>query len=238
VHFILDASGSMLQRIDGVRRIQIARQVLLDAVRARLAPGTPVALRVFGHKEPNACRSDLELPLGPLEPAAAGAVIGRIEAQNLARTPIADALARVEGDLARAAGPRTVVLLTDGEETCGGDPEAAIRALLDKGIDLRLNIVGFALNDEALEGQFEAWAELGGGRYFTAADAAGLSAALDDALRVPFTVYDHAGGQVAAGLVDGAPVVLPPGRYRVAIGSAPPRTVDVPGGEVVTLDVD
>lgn len=238
VHFILDASGSMLQRIDGVRRIEIARQVLLESVSRRLAPGTPVALRVFGHKEPNACRSDLELPLGPLDAAAASAVIGRIEAQNLARTPIADSLARVTADLARATDPRTVVLLTDGEETCGGDPEAAIRALLDQGIDLRLNIVGFALNDEDLDRAFESWAVLGGGRYFTAGDAAGLSAALDDALRTPFIVYDRAGSRVADGVVDGAPVLLPAGRYRVVIGSAPPRVVDVPGGGAVTVDAD
>jgi hypothetical protein len=223
VLFILDASGSMLQRMDGKRRIEIARQVLTEAVTKHLQAGTPVALRVFGHREPNACRSDLEIPLQPLDPAKAGTTIGRVEARNLARTPIGESIAKAESDLAKASGPKTIVLLTDGEETCDGDPEKVIRALVDKGFDMRLNIVGFALNDEALESQFEAWAELGGGRYFTADDAAGLSDALEEALRVPFVVYDRSGILVAEGLVDGGATELPSGSYRVVIQTVPPK---------------
>jgi len=238
VLFILDASGSMLQRMDGTRRIEIARQVLTEAVTKHLQPGTPVALRVFGHREPNACRSDLEIPLQPLDPAKAGATIGRVEARNLARTPIGDSLAKAESDLAKASGPKTIVLLTDGEETCDGEPEKVIRGLAEKGFDMQLNIVGFALNDEALESQFEAWAELGGGRYFAANDAAGLSDALEEALRVPFVVYDRAGAEVAAGVVDGEQVELPAGVYTVVVQGAPPRLfeeVRVNGGEGVSL---
>lgn len=240
VLFILDASGSMLQRMDGKRRIEIARQVLVEAVTKHLEPGTPVALRVFGHREPNACRSDLEISLQPLDAAKASAAIGSVEARNLARTPIADSLAKAESDLAKASGPKTIVLLTDGEETCDGDPEKVIRGLAEKGFDMQLNIVGFALNDEQLEGQFAAWAELGGGRYFTANDAAGLSDALADALRVPFVVYDRAGVEIAGGAVDGAKLELPSGIYRVLVQSSPPQVferVEVHGGAAVGLQL-
>ena len=238
VLFILDASGSMLQRMDGKRRIEIARQVLTEAVTKHLQPGTPVALRVFGHREPNACRSDLELPLQPLDPAKAGVTIGRVEARNLARTPIGDSIAKAESDLAKATGPRTIVLLTDGEETCDGDPEKVIRDLADKGFDMRLNIVGFALDDDALESQFEAWAELGGGRYFAADDAAGLSDALEDALRVRFVVYDDSGVTVTEGLVDGDPIELPGGTYRVVVQTSPQQAFEntqIAGGENIKL---
>jgi hypothetical protein len=118
VELILDASGSMLKRLDGKRRIVIAKEVLSEAVNKHIPPGTPVALRVFGHKEPNSCRTDLEIPLGPLDPAKANKTIQGVNAMNLAKTPIADSLAKVESDLKGAPGRKVIVLVTDGEETC------------------------------------------------------------------------------------------------------------------------
>ena len=220
VSLILDASGSMLQRMDGVRRIEIAKRGLIEAVSRHIAPGTPVALRVFGHRQPNACRTDLEIPLGPLDPAAAQRLIDGIQARNLARTPIADSLAKVESDLAKAKGPKTLVLVSDGEETCGGDPGAVIQVLIDKGFDFRLNIIGFALDDDLLEAQFAEWAELGGGEYYSAGDADSFNRALQAALQIPYAVFDREGVEVARGLVDGDPVELPAGTYRVTVMAA------------------
>ncbi|HSM27725.1 MAG TPA: VWA domain-containing protein, partial [Thioalkalivibrio sp.] len=241
VSLILDASGSMLQRMDGVRRIEIAKRGLVDAVSRHLAPGTPVALRVFGHREPNACRTDLEIPLAPLDPAAAQRQIGDIQARNLARTPIADSLAQVESDLSMANGPKTVVLVTDGEETCDGDPGAVIQSLLDKGFDFRLNIIGFALDDETLEAQFAEWSELGGGAYFSAGDADSFGQALQAALQVPYAVYDRQGVEVARGLVDGEPVELPAGSYRVVVAAVSTQQFEdirIPAETEVELRLD
>ena len=75
---ILDASGSMLQRQNGERRIEIARRTLARLVADTIPAGTGFALRVFGNREADACRSDLEIPLGPLDVAAASAVINAI----------------------------------------------------------------------------------------------------------------------------------------------------------------
>ena len=202
---------------------------------------TPVALRVFGHKEPNACRTDLEIPLKPLDPAAASKTIAGVDAMNLAKTPIADSLAKVEADLQSAKGRKVVVLVTDGEETCDGDPEKGIQALQERGIEVTLNIVGFAIDDAALESQFESWATLGGGRYFSAKNQEGLSASLEEALRVPYLVYDSAGTQVREGVVDGEPVELEQGFYRVVVQTSPPKTfdkVEVPGEQEVSLKVE
>jgi hypothetical protein len=93
----------------------------------------------------------------------------------------------VPEDLAGATGQRVVILLTHGEETCGGDPEAVITALRERGDDVRLNIVVFAVDDESLKAQFERWAVLGGGEYFDASSADELAASLALALRVPYT---------------------------------------------------
>lgn len=223
---ILDASGSMLQRLDGERRIEIAKRGLAQAITDRIPPGTPVALRVFGHKEAESCRSDLEIPLQALDVPAAKAVIGKIQAKNLARTPIADSLAMVRRDLAQAKGPRTIVLVTDGEETCDGDPEAVIRELVGEGYDVRLNIIGFALDDPILEQIFGEWAKLGGGEYFSAADKQGFDQAVGKALQVSYTVIDAGGNAVAHGQVDGEPIALPPGIYQVRVGLVPELIIE------------
>ena len=240
VELILDASGSMLQRLEGKRRIVVAKEVLTEAVQQHIPAGTPVALRVFGHKEVDSCRTDLEIPLGPLDPVAAASTIDGINAMNLARTPIADSLAAVENDL-QGAGSGVIVLVTDGEETCEGDPGKVIEALRNKGLQVSLNIVGFAIDDVELAAQFESWAELGGGRYLAANDQGGLSQAIEQALKVPYTAYDQSNNEVASGTVDGAPVELASGLYRVVVKTSPPLTfedVDVRGEDEVVLRLE
>ena len=240
VELILDASGSMLKRMDGKRRIVIAKEVLSEAVNEHIPAGTPVALRVFGHKEPNSCRTDLEIALKPLDPAAASKTIEGVNAMNLAKTPIADSLAKVESDLKKADGRKVVVLVTDGEATCDGDPEKVIQSLRDKGFDVTLNIVGFAIDDAELESQFESWSELGGGRYFSAKNQEGLSDSIREALQVPYSVYDSGGTLAGEGVVDGEPLELEQGFYRIVVATSPPKIfdkVEVPGEEEVILEV-
>jgi Mg-chelatase subunit ChlD len=239
IELILDASGSMLKRLDGKRRMAIAKEVLTEVVSKHIPPGTPVALRVFGHRQANACRSDLEVALKPLNSASMLKAIQSVEAMNLAKTPIAASLAAVESDLKGAKGRKIVVLVTDGEETCEGDPAATVQKLRDKGVDVTLNIVGFAIDSAELESSFQSWAKLGGGRYFQARDQRGLSAAVQDAVMVPYSVYDQTGTLVATGLVGGEAVLLEQGHYRVVVQGSPAKSypkVEVTAGKELLLD--
>lgn len=241
VEIILDASGSMLKRMDGTRRIAIAKEVIRQTVRETLPDGIPLALRVYGHREAGSCRTDLEIPLAPLDKDAFLGKLDDIQAVNLAKTPIGDSLAAVASDLSGAEGRRLVVLLTDGEETCEGDPAAEIGMLQDGGFDVRVNIVGFAIDDEDLKRQFAEWAEIGGGQYLDAGEAAGLSDAMRKALQIPFTVTDADGEAVASGLVDGDPLKVPPGQYSVRIDSATPttfRNVALAPGDERVIEMD
>ncbi|CAM2063717.1 VWA domain-containing protein [Sulfidibacter corallicola] len=226
VELILDASGSMLQRMDGKRRIDIAKQALVDLVTQTIPEGTPFALRVFGHQEADACRTDLEQALAPLNRSKTVARIKQIQAKNLAKTPIAESLSLVASDLAKVKGQRMVVLITDGEETCGGDPAATIQALKDGGIDVRVNIVGFAIEDEALKQAFALWADLGDGAYFDADNAAQLGESVTDAFQIPYDVLDATGEAVASGMVGAEPVEVPAGTYRVQTRETPPRVIE------------
>jgi hypothetical protein len=236
VEIILDASGSMLQRIDGVRRIELAKTALGGLVGGIVPAGTPFALRVFGNREAGSCRTDLEIPLAPLASASATSRIGTIQAINLAKTPIAASLGLVREDLAGARGPVVVVLVTDGEETCDGDPAAAIQALSASGMDVRVNIVGFAIDEQQLRETFQAWSRLGNGRYVEANDGGELAEAMRSSLSAPFEVLSGS-EVVGTGTVNGPELRLVPGTYTVRLlgpspRNLPPATVES-GGDLV-----
>lgn len=225
VELILDTSGSMLDALEGQRRIDVAKTVLGGLVAETIPPGTPLALRVFGHT-PDSCETNLALPPQPLDPGAMTGLISGLDAIDGFNIPSGASLAAVAEDPHGVAGPIIVVLVTDGEETCGGDPAAVLRALAAQGIDVRVNIVGFAVEDEALKTQFREWAHLGNGQYFDAAGAADLGRAIAAAVRPPFRIVDAAGNDLGGGLVDGDPVEVPPGRYRVDVLAARTATSD------------
>ena len=238
VEVILDASGSMLKRQDGQRRIDIAKSVLSDLVRESLPSATPFAMRVFGHREADSCRTDLEISLSPLDATAAASRISGVEAMNLAKTPIAKSLELVAQDLAGVEGTSVVVLVTDGEETCGGDPAAAVEKLRGLGFDVRVNIVGFAIDDDDLKSQFRYWADLGGGAYHDAAGATDLATSIRESLQASFDVLDAGGETVASGSVSGGSVELPAGSYRVRVeGRAEEIPITVMAGDTTVVDL-
>lgn len=238
VELILDASGSMLQRIGDGRRVDLARDALRRIVTSRMPPGQPVALRVFGDSAAGSCDTMLRLPLMPLAPDLLLQAVNAAEPVNLAKTPIAASLEAAGRDLAAHPGRRVIVLLTDGEETCGGDPEAAIDALRAGGVEVTVNIVGLAVEDPALDSVFSRWAERGGGRYIPADDAATLEGALAAAMGERFVVRAAPGAAVVAtGLVGGPPVDLPARTWFVEVenGGAVWPAVEIAEGAAVTL---
>lgn len=237
VELILDASGSMLQKLGAQRRIDIAKQTLIKLTSSTIPAGTPFALRVFG-REVDSCQTDLDVPLGPLNAAVVGPRIAALNAKNGAKTPIGASLAKVAEDLATAKGEKLVVLITDGEETCGGDAAAEIEKLRKAGIGTRVSIVGFALDDQQLAATFRRWSDLGAGAYFDAKDAAGLDKALTEALRPGFDVVNAQGQILASGVVGGEAVSVPAGNHTVrprggAAGAGKP--VLVQPGETVAV---
>ena len=93
VEIILDASGSMLQRMGDRRRMDVARATLVDLVEKTLPPGTPFAFRAFGTREAN-CESDLLQKVQPLDRKRVGAMVRKLNATNMAKTPIGASLDR------------------------------------------------------------------------------------------------------------------------------------------------
>lgn len=226
VAVILDASGSMLQRLDGERRIDIAKAAVTDLVSEVLPDSVALTLRVFGHREADSCRTDLEIPPAPLDRGAAAAKVASVEAMNLARTPIAESLRLTAADIAERPGAKLVILVTDGEETCDGDPAAVVAELAASGADVRVNIVGFAIDELMLRETFAEWARLGRGKYFNATDAAELAASLRESIEVPYAVEDASGRLVATGTVNGPAVSVDAGTYSVVVQGSAPRRIE------------
>jgi hypothetical protein len=216
VEIILDASGSMLQKLGGERRIDIAKKTLTKLTSSTIPAGTPFAFRVFG-REVDSCQTDLDVPVGPLNPAAVAQRIAALVAKNGAKTPIGASLDKAADDLKSITGEKLIVLVTDGEETCGGDPAASIERLRKAGIGTRVSIVGFALDDEKLATTFRRWSDAGGGAFFDAKDAPGLDQSLTEALRPGFEVVNAQGQVIASGLVGGDAVQVLAGNHTVRI---------------------
>ncbi len=234
VEVILDSSGSMWRKLDGRFRYVIANEVLSNLVTDILPAEIPFALRVFGNREESTCRTDLEVPLSPLNAESVSNIIVDIEPKPYAGTPLADSIKQVASDLAEASGPKTVVLITDGEESCDGDVEAEIIALREQDIDVILNIIGFdfeAEDKEVARERFRQWAELGGGQYFDASSAEELELSLTQAATTPpeitFEVLDGTGEVVATSIVDGEEIELLAGNYQLRFLTVEPYIIDV-----------
>ena len=235
VEVILDASGSMGQLLpSGASRMEAAKAVLMQLADTAFPVGVPLALRVFGHLEPTTCHQSLELPLEPFEAERFKQVVAAIEPKLLSGTPLGESIALAGENLAQSEGQKMVVLVTDGEESCDGDPLAAIEQLRAAGVDT-VNIVGFALEDEAVKETFRAWAEIGGGRYLDAASGEELGAALLEVLQPEFVVFDGSGEEVARGRVNDEPIEIPSGLYDVRVLSVPEKRIE--GVRVVEQDV-
>lgn len=178
---VLDVSGSMWSKLGGETRIEAARRALARLIRG-LPAGSQVGIVAYGHRREADCK-DIEV-VAPLAPLAAEGLIAKVNALTpKGKTPIAAAVTaafRVAADR-----PANVILVSDGLETCDPDPCATVARLAASDTDLVLHVVGFGLGGEESPAQLECLAQAGRGRYFDAADAAGLEAALNEASSAP-----------------------------------------------------
>lgn len=180
---VLDASGSMWGQIDGRAKLEIAREAL-GSVLAGLPAETELGLMAYGHREKGSC-DDIELVVPP-GPGTAQAITNAANAMKfLGKTPLTEAVRRAASDLKSTEAKATVILITDGIETCEADPCALGAELEASGVDFTAHVVGFGLTAE--EGATVAClAENTGGRYIEAKDAGSLV----DALKTTVAVVD------------------------------------------------
>ncbi|WP_367715482.1 VWA domain-containing protein [Nitratireductor sp. GISD-1A_MAKvit] len=173
---VLDGSGSMWGQINGTTKIEIARETL-RRVMETLPQNTELGLVAYGHREKGSC-SDIEIAIPPAA-GTAGAIADFADRLNpRGKTPLSEAVRQAAAELRIEENAATVILVTDGLETCNADPCALGRELEAAGVDFTAHVVGFGLSEE--EGrQVACLAENTGGLYLKADDAGQLAEALE-----------------------------------------------------------
>jgi Mg-chelatase subunit ChlD len=228
VEIVVDASRSMWGRMDGEPKMSVAKDILQD-VSYWFPEDLNLALRAYGSTSPSesadCADSALLVPFADENRAPIRAAVAGL--RPLGQTPIAYALNQASRDFGARSDDRAVVLVTDGIESCGGDPVQAAQDLRDQGIVV--HVIGFGLGNAADEdtASLQAVARASGGRYVTAGSAEELKAALAQTVATSYSVYKGR-TQVASGsLGSGRPLYLPEGDYRVELHSSPPQSLPV-----------
>ena len=262
LELILDASGSMNANLPGGdTRLAAAKKAVAQVV-AGLPADTQLAFRAYGHQSPREkhdCQdTQLLVPFGP-----AGEVGAKVDASARALTargytPITRVLELAAKDFAGKTGEKVIVLVSDGKETCDGDPCATAAALAAADIDLSIHAIGFEV-DLAAKKQLQCIAQVARGTYTDAGGAAQLAEALRQAVvakmekvaplgKEPGNLQvkgaDLGGHEVrnAAGAKVGEvsstieTIKLPPGLYQVSFGNAWWKSVQVESKKLTVLE--
>lgn len=177
----LDSSGSMAEDTNGEPRMTAAKIAITEFVDS-LPETTQVSLIAFGHKGSNSevdkaisCKGiETVYPLAAKDSDRFQAAVDSFIPTGY--TPLASTLELAEQNLATLAGDNNqnvVYLVSDGEETCDGDPVSIAQRLRNSQTQLVINVIGFDVDNNAQQ-QLNATAQAGGGKYFSAKDRAEL----------------------------------------------------------------
>ncbi|MDE9450940.1 VWA domain-containing protein [Aliiroseovarius sp. Z3] len=202
---VLDGSGSMWGQIDGTAKITIAQDVIDDLLQT-LPTDQALGLTVYGHRRKGDC-SDIETLVAPGSEtkAAISTAVNAIKPKG--KTPMTDAVIAAAQSLRYTEEKATVILVSDGIETCNPDPCAAARALEEAGVDFTAHVIGFDINDPEAMAQMQCLAAETGGTFRSAADARELGAALVEVASAPEPQPEPVTISFRATLGKGGPVI-------------------------------
>jgi Ca-activated chloride channel homolog len=176
VILVLDASGSMRAKIDGKSKMDIAKAVVGRIVKS-WNPADELGLVAYGHRTKGSCE-DIEVLR---EPGTLNSTEYMTSVKGLnpkGKTPMTQAVRVAAESLQYTEKKATVILVSDGIETCDADPCAVAEELAKAGIDLKVHAVGFGLDDKGAVAQLKCLAEKTGGTFTTANNEADLQKAL------------------------------------------------------------
>ncbi len=210
--FILDASGSMWGRVQKQSKIVVAKSVLRQLL-SQIPQGTELGLIAYGHRQRSDCK-DVETLL-PLADNNHEVFTNAVESLTpRGKTPLTAAVTQATKLVAGRDDTPTVVVLSDGIESCTGNPCQAVLDARASGLRFTLHTIGFDLKDEETE-QLKCMAEAGGGRFHTARNAGQLLQGLQKAVKAQAREVHQGIG--AATQVHGKVFGTPSGLNRLAL---------------------
>jgi hypothetical protein len=222
VEIIMDASNSMWGQIGGEAKITIARKVLAQIING-LPETMNVGLRVYGHRyglnDKLACTdTQLLVPIGPVAKAQLIDTVNNIQLKG--KTPLVHSVLEAIKDFEKIPNG-SVILVTDGIESCNGDIKSIGPAVKKSGLELKVHIVGFDIKEKEARAELEAIAKSTEGRYLDAKNAGELLSALEQTLKLEYVVMNEKGEEAGRGTVGGEPVKLKEGNYMLRVLLAP-----------------
>lgn len=145
---VFDGSGSMASvgynEMD-FPRIEDARAAVRKVL-PQVAPYRRIGLITYGPGAKDAC-SNIELRIAPdynTDRAIIG-VLDRLVPDG--DTPLTQSVLSAAEALSFRERPAVIVLVTDGEETCGGAPCRAAQQLVAEGLATTVHVIGFRMRD-------------------------------------------------------------------------------------------
>lgn len=195
---ILDASGSMWGQIDGENKIVIARRVVGELVDG-LPDDQEIGLIAYGHRREGDC-DDIEtvLQFGALDREGFKSTVNALNPKG--KTPITESVKQAFALVKQAETTATIILVSDGLETCGADPCAAVKLARQEGLDFMMHVVGFDVAGEDTS-SLQCAAQAGNGLFLSAENAAELGKALERAVAMSADV--PAGRLAVTGIMNG-----------------------------------
>jgi Ca-activated chloride channel homolog len=218
VELVVDSSGSMRATdIDGRSRMSVAQQSFGEVVDA-LPAETQLGIRALGSRVPVAnnqalgCRDTQQImPVGPVDKTQAKAAIATMRPTGW--TPIGLALRGAARDLGTGETTRRIVLITDGEDTCGAPgPCDVARELAAQGTHLVVDTLGLTLDDKVRR-QLTCIAAATGGTYTAVQHQSQLTGRLNQLVRRAHDTYRRTPRQVGGSDRCANAPVLTPGVY-------------------------
>jgi hypothetical protein len=184
VEYIVDASGSMMEQLpDGTLKRDVAEEVLTARL-SSFPPEVHIGLRAYGHRlewegqEAESCQ-DIELiaPVGTGQLERIATWLADFLAKGM--TPLAESIRQASEDfVVDPERVNSIVLISDGMETCEGDPCTLVKELKLEGINFKLHVIGLDV-DSATRMQLECIADAGDGLYLDVHSAEEFNHALE-----------------------------------------------------------
>nr|WP_070958882.1 vWA domain-containing protein [Hyphomonas sp. Mor2] len=176
VILVLDGSGSMWGQIEGEAKITIARSVVGQVI-DDLPGDQRLGLVAYGHNRKGDCSDIEEVVTVGTDRDAVRSAVNAINPKG--KTPLSASVQFAAEQLRYTENKATVILVSDGRETCDLDPCAVGNALEQAGVDFTAHVIGFDVVEQADQEQLQCLADNTGGTYLNASSAEELSSALE-----------------------------------------------------------
>ena len=172
---VFDASGSMWGQLEGKTKIAIAKETLADVV-TNWNEEKQLGLLAYGHRRKGDCK-DIEtlVPVGKIDKASMISKVKKINPKG--KTPISASIRMAADELKFTEDNATIILISDGKETCNADPCETAAELEKLGVNFTAHVIGFGVDKETSE-QLQCIAANTGGLYFPANNSEQLNDAL------------------------------------------------------------